>query len=160
MKKCRKIRWMLLAALMLTLMSAPSGCRVLADEQADVVFVNCTDTPVGSVGLDSPSSSQGGQNADGSPMGRGESIGFVYEVSYPAVVTVYAGPGGETPLASCVIETEPEGGRWYVAARDSESGMVLEVGNCWPEGETGAMPGSWAGTGTPMKCISDPWEEI
>lgn len=132
MKKFRKSSFIMLAVLMLTWMIAPSGCRVLADERADVVFVNCSDTPVGSVGLDSPSSSQGGQNADGSPMGRGESIGLMYEVSYPAVVTVYADLDGEMPLASCVIEAEPKGDRWYVAARDRGNGLVLELSGQWP----------------------------
>lgn len=126
--KTVRIGILTLAALLVLGLTA-CGCW---NGEADVVFVNCSDTPVGSVVLDSASSSQGGQNADGSPMGRGDFIGLTYEVSYPATVTVCAGLGGETPLASCTIEREPEGGRWYVTAEDGPDGMILTVGERWP----------------------------
>ena len=105
-----------------------SGC---GGGEADVVFVSCTDTPVGSVGLDQQNSAEVGQNADNSPMKRGESLGFEVD-GYPVTVTVYAGSGGKTPLTSCVIEAEPEGGRWYVVGRDGPDGLTLEVTGTWP----------------------------
>lgn len=110
-----------------------SGCW---SGEADVVFVNCTDTPVGSVGLNSAISSGVGQNADGSLMSRGEFIGFE-DVDYPVTVTVYTGLGGKAPLASCVIEAEPEGDRWYVVGRDGPDGLTLEVATVWPLEERG-----------------------
>lgn len=95
---------------------------------ADLVVVNQSYTPIGSVGLDFTNSTEVGQRADSSPLKRGESLDF--EVgSYPVTVTVYGGAYARNKLASCVIgEAPPEGEHWCVFARDGESGVVLEVG--------------------------------
>lgn len=52
MKKFRNIYFVVLTALAAVCMLTLSGCCVLADERADVVFVNCSDTPVGLGGPD------------------------------------------------------------------------------------------------------------
>ena len=132
MKKFRKIYFVVLTTLAAVCMLTLSGCRVLADERADVVFVSAADTPVGSVGLTCETSAGITQNADNSFLTRGESCAFQVD-SYPVTVTVYGDTEGRQELAFCTIEGEPEGDRWYVVARDGESGLVLEAGNCWPE---------------------------
>lgn len=108
-----------------------SGC---GDIDADLVFVNQSDTPVGSVKLDCQSSTEVSQYADNSPIKRGESFGFEVE-SYPVTVTVYKQAGGRGVLASCVVEEAPEGDWWFVIARDGENGMELEISSQWLEQE-------------------------
>ena len=131
MKKFRNIYFVVLTALAAVCMLTLSGCRVLADERADMVFVNCSDTPVGSVGLTCETSAGITQNADNSFLTRGESCAFQVD-SYPVTVTVYGDIGGRRELASCTITEAPEDGRWYVAARDRGNGTVLEVSRQWP----------------------------
>lgn len=131
-------RWTLLtmgAALALLL----AGCGCFFNEsgaEADLVFVNCSDARIASVVLHGEGFESGTQNADNSPISRGDSFGF--EVNgYPVTVTVYSGLNGQgAPLATCSIETAPaEGERWYVAARDMGGGVMLEVSTQWPEDE-------------------------
>lgn len=131
MKKFRRSCFAVLAVLMLTLMIALSGCCALEDERADVVFVIDTDHTVGSVGLTSARSSQGGRNADNSLLARGDSVGFQVE-EYPVTVTAYGDLDGKRELAACTITKAPEGDRWYVVARDRGNGIALEVGTRWP----------------------------
>ena len=99
--------------------------------QPEVVFVSDTDTPIGSVSLTSAQSTEVCLHADNSLLTRGESFTFQVE-EYPMTMTVYGDLEGKIPLAACIITEAPEGDRWYVVARDSENGMVLEAGNCWP----------------------------
>ena len=133
MKKFRKIYFAVLTALAAVCMLTLSGCRLLADERADVVFVSAADTPVGSVGLTCETSAGITQNADNSFMTRGESCAFQVD-SYPVTVTVYGDIGGRRELVSCTIAEAPEGDRWYVVARDREAGIMLEVNEQWPGG--------------------------
>ena len=111
-----------------------SGC---GGADADLVFVSDTDTPIGSVGVDTEMgngmiNTEVGQYADNSLLKRGESFGFEVD-GYPVTVTAYGAAGGKVRLASCVVEQAPvDGERWYVVARDGENGMVLEVGSQWP----------------------------
>lgn len=130
MKKFRRSCFAVLAVLMLTLMVALSGCRAPADERADVVFVIDTDHMVGSVGLTSARSSQGGRNADNSLLARGDSVGFQVE-EYPVTVTAYGDLDGRLKLASCTISQAPESGRWYVVARNRGNSIALEVCTQW-----------------------------
>ncbi len=104
--------------------------------ESDLVFVNCSDAQIASVVLRGDTFEQGSQNADNSPLRRGESFGFEVD-GYPVTVTVHSGLTGQgAPLATCTVETAPaEGERWYVAARDSGGGILLEVGSQWPEDE-------------------------
>ena len=129
-------RWTLLtmgAALALLL----AGCGCFFNEsgaEADLVFVNCSDAKIASVVLYGDTFEEGTQNADGSPISRGDSFGF--EVTgYPVTVTAYSGLNGQgAPLATYTIERAPaEGERWYVAARDTGDGVALEVSTQWPE---------------------------
>lgn len=129
--------WLVLIASILTL----SGCCFLEDERADVVFVIDTDHTVGSVGLTSARSSQGGRNADNSFMTRGESFGFRVE-EYPVTVTAYGDLDGRRELASCTISQAPESGRWYVVARNRGNSIALEVCTQWPREEAGAITGA------------------
>lgn len=133
MKKYEKIYFIVLTALAAVCMLTLSGCRVLADERADVVFVSAADTPVGSVGLTCETSAEVSQNADNSFLTRGESCAFQVD-SYPVTVTVYGDIGGRRELVSCIIAKAPEGDRWYVVARDREAGIMLEVNEQWPGG--------------------------
>ena len=102
-------KWtMLMMGMALALLLA--GCGYFFSDngaQADLVFVNGSDAQIASVVVyDSYGGSflQGCQNADGSPIDRGDSFGF-----------------------------EVDGERWYVAARDSGGDIRLEIGTQWPE---------------------------
>ena len=129
-------KWtMLVIGTALALLLAGCGCFFNeSGAQADLVFVNCSNAQIGSVVLRGEGFESGTQNADNSPISRGDSFGF--EVAgYPVTVTAYSGPNGQgAPLATCTVEDPPaEGERWYVAARDSGGDIALEIGTQWPE---------------------------
>lgn len=121
MKRCVGL---ILTGLVMAAVLAGCGCW---NGEAEVVFVNCTDTPVAAVGI----GSSVGQYADNSPLGRGDWIGFD-EVEYPATVTAYRDAAGRFPLAECVLEAPPEGERWYVAAENGPEGLALTPVGQWP----------------------------
>ncbi len=129
-------KWtMLMMGAALALLLAGCGCFFNeSGAEADLVFVNCSDAQIASVVLRGDTFEQGSQNADNSPLRRGESFGFEVD-GYPVTVTVHSGLTGQgAPLATCTVETAPaEGERWYVAARDDGDGVVLEVSTQWPE---------------------------
>lgn len=73
------------AAALLTGCFAPDG---LVTEEADLVFRNDSGAAVSSVQLSGASECQGASLADGSPLERGETLGFWVE--HPGPVTVEA----------------------------------------------------------------------
>lgn len=130
----KKLIWVLLAALLLAVLPA-CGCDDGAD--ADLVFINDSDTTIVSVVTDFVDQSSGVQYADSSPLKRGETFGFEAGV-YPVTVLVYdraVENVKEGELARIVIgKAPPEGERWYITARDGADGLVLAADTCWPEG--------------------------
>ena len=117
-----------------------AGCGYFFSDngaQAALVFVNGSAAQIASVVVyDSYGGSflQGCQNADGSPIDRGDSFGFEVD-GYPVTVVACSSLNGQgAPLATCTVEEAPaEGERWYVAARDSGGDIRLEIGTQWPE---------------------------
>jgi len=93
---------------------------------SNLVFVNASNTPVGSVGIDfsrwdGSGEACAGMNADGSPLKRGDRLYFDAG-GWPVTVTVYRDLQGWEPLAQMVIEQAPpetlEECIWYVIAQD------------------------------------------
>lgn len=129
----RILTWGLLALLLAV--SLPScGC---GDMEADLVFVNGSDAAVTAVLADFADQGSVVQNADSSPLKRGESFGFEAG-EYPVTVMVYDQPFedfGQKETASITINrAPPEGSRWFVTVRDSEAGLMLTADTRWPEG--------------------------
>lgn len=102
---------------------------------SDVVFINGSDIPVGSVGIsfsheDGTRESGAGMNADGSPLGRGDRMYFDAD-GWPVELTVCADQQGTQPLASAILAEEPRGADqtqvWYVIAREGAAGMELTL---------------------------------
>ena len=116
-----------------------SGCGCDAGGNAGLVFVNDSDAAIVTVVADFVDRDSGAQNADGSPLERGDLFGFEAG-EYPVTVLVYdslvrPGPVTAKELAHIVIDTAPpEGKRWYVTARDGASGLKLTAEIDWPEG--------------------------
>lgn len=114
-----------------------SGCGCDDGGNADLVFVNDSDATIVTVVADFVDRDSGAQNADGSPLERGDLFGFEAG-EYPVTVLVYdraVGRVEEHELARIVIDkAPPEGERWYVTARDGAGGLVLKAETRWPEG--------------------------
>lgn len=97
---------------------------------ADLVFVQDSDTPVGSVYIsfarwDGSSVTEGGMNADSSLLKRGDSLSFD-GVAWPVTVTVCSDLQGNEALAQIVIEEAPAEGRlWRVTLVDNTTGTKL-----------------------------------
>lgn len=105
----------------------------LQTEYHSLIFVNASGSEIEQVGVTSAHSSGGGQNADGSPMVRGDSIPFDCE-SWPAEVTACRDLQGREVLASVTVPEEPRDdtaadgrGTWYVIAQDGPDGLVLTL---------------------------------
>lgn len=122
------------AIILVVLWSLPScGC---GGEEADLVFVNQSDAVIVAVVVDFRDQNGGQQNADGSPLKRGESFGFETG-EYPVTLTVYDAPFedytqkelGVTTIASA----PPKGERWYVTAWNGAEGITFTVDTHWPE---------------------------
>lgn len=84
----------------------------------DIVFINCTDTPVFSVKLNWENETLVGQHADGTPLDQYMTMSFDLE---DAPVTVTACGKGGTELATCEITEQPQG-RWGVQMTCDTSG--------------------------------------
>lgn len=93
---------------------------------SNLVFVNRSSIPVGSVGIhftrwDGTGESSAGMNADGSMLGRGDRLYFDAG-GWPVTVTVCRDLQGWEPIAQTVVEQAPpetlEECVWYVIARD------------------------------------------
>lgn len=114
-----------------------SGCGRDNGENADLVFVNDSETGIISVSVELRDRDMGAQRADGCPLRRGESFGF--EVGeYPATVvvydTAYGGPMQRELESVTIRKAPPEGERWYVTAKDSGNGLTFTIDTSWPEG--------------------------
>ena len=132
-------RFLSFGLMALLLVYSLSGCGCDDGGNAGLVFVNDSDVTIVTVVADFADRNSGAQNADSSPLNRGESFGFEAG-KYPVTVLVYNRPVGPGPvvekeLARIVIDkAPPEGERWYVTARDGAGGLVLSVDTRWPEG--------------------------
>lgn len=106
------------------------GCRQDhgGDTDTDLVFVNDSNAVIAAVTAEFLDQSGGAQNADGSPLKRGE-IFSLQAGTYPVTLTVYDAPfdGSEQrELARFTVEkAPPEGQQWYVTARDGAEGLTL-----------------------------------
>lgn len=130
----KKMFCLFLAALYL---AALSGCGSAGDViDYDLVFVNQSDAVIVTVAADFQDQNGGTQNADSSPLRRGESFGFEAG-EYPVTVYVYDRPVYdivEGALAQTTIrEAPPEGERWYVTARDGAEGLTLLTSTQLPD---------------------------
>lgn len=79
---------------------------------ANLTVTNKSDTPIGSIGVsytrwDGSSVSDGTIHADGSMIGKGDTVWF-FQVSWPAIVTVYADLEATRVLTQIYIEETPE----------------------------------------------------
>lgn len=114
----------LLAALVCGLSAC--GCA----DGGDVVFVQTGGTQVVSVVVDGHLGGGGAQNADGSPLAKGNSLFFQgKDTGWPMTVTACREADGESPIASVVIPEAPaEGERWFVYLQNG----ALAYGPTWP----------------------------
>lgn len=115
-----------LAALWLTVLA---GCSRGGGLEADLVFVNQSGAVIVEVVVEFQDQSGGTRNADGSPLKRGDRLGFE-EGEYPVTVLVYdhaVGDVAEGALARIAIEEAPGSGQWFVYACDGERGLELRA---------------------------------
>jgi len=109
----KKSFWIILIVLVLVVVAV----RVIAPKEqgtddANLTVTNNSDTPIGSIGVsytrwDGSSVSEGTINADGSMIGKGETVWF-FQVNWPAIVTVYADLEATQLLTQIFIEETPE----------------------------------------------------
>lgn len=130
-------RFLTLCLMILGVFWALPGCGQENGAQADLVFVNDSDAAIVTVAVDFQGGNGGTQNADSSPLRRGESFGF--EIGeYPVTVYVYDKVANDVVAGAVaqitVPKAPPEGERWYVTAWDGAGGLALTVENQWPEG--------------------------
>lgn len=139
MKPPSKKLWaaLIAAIIIVAVISIVTGRNVdetqkLAD--SNVVFINQSDTAIGSVGFsftryDGTGESGGACNADGSLLKRGDKLWL--DVQFPCVLTLYADVEGREPIAAIVVEEKPpeelQEGVWYVIARDGDHGVALTL---------------------------------
>ena len=132
-------RFLTLVMTVLLMISGLSGCGCDDGGKIGLVFVNDSDAIIVTVVAEFADRTSGMQNADNSPLKRGDSFSFE-EGEYPVTVLVYkkpVGPGAvtEKELARIVISRAPQPGeRWYITARDGVGGLVLRTDTHWPEG--------------------------
>ena len=130
-------RFLILGLTVLLMVFGLSGCGCDDGRNTGLVFINDSDATIITVVADFADRDSGAQNADNSPLKRGESLGFEAG-EYPVTVLVYdraVGRVEDHELARIVIDkAPPEGERWYVTARDGAGGLVLKVDTQWPEG--------------------------
>lgn len=132
-------RFFTLALLVCTALLALSGCKDGGGEKIDynLVFVNDSDAKIVAVAAEFQDQNMGSQNANSSPLKRGESFGFEAG-EYPVTVYAFDRPVydvSDGALAELTIQSSPpEGERWYVIARDGAGGLELTVDTRWPEG--------------------------
>ena len=130
-------RFLTLALMAFVVLYALTGCGCDDGKDVDLVFVNDSDTVIMAVLADFADQTSGMQNADSSPLKRGETFGFEAG-EYPVTVAVYDKTNGNLsgpPLARLTIDrAPPEGERWYVVARDGGRGLALSAGIEWPDG--------------------------
>lgn len=130
-------RFLTLGLTVLLTVFSLTGCGCDNGANADLVFVNDSNATIVTVVADFADRDSGAQNADSSPLKRGESLGFETG-EYPVTVLVYDRAVGSVEgheLARIVIDkAPPEGERWYVTARDRAGGLILRVDTHWPEG--------------------------
>ncbi len=100
-----------------------AGCAGSGEHQksGDIVFTNQSRCPVSHVTVSCDGESQGGLNADGSPLRKGDELSFDM-VKVPSVVTVYGTEGKE--LASCVLSAYPES-QWKISLHCCEDGKMM-----------------------------------
>ena len=138
----RFLTLVLMAAMMLlmTIMmfGALSSCGSAGEViDYDLVFVNDSDFTVVTVVAQFEDRVSGVQNADSSPLKKGETFGFEAG-AYPVTVAVYDKvvrdyEQGELGRVT-IPKAPPEGERWYVTAHDDGSGLAFTVDISWPEG--------------------------
>lgn len=142
-------RFLTLALTVLLIAFGLSSCGSgsSSGEDADIVFINDSDATISAVLAKFQDRSGGTQNADSSPLRRGESFGFEAG-EYPATIAVYETPPepfsdiGPEALASTVIsKAPPEGERWYVRVWDGKGGLAFTVTTQWPEEVPEAVTG-------------------
>ena len=97
---------------------------------ADLMFLHDSDSPVGSVYIsyarwDGSGVTEGGTNADGSLLERGDTLSFD-GVIWPVTVTVCSDLQGSEVLTQLIVEDAPaEGWLWCVTLVDSADGPKL-----------------------------------
>lgn len=97
---------------------------------ADLMFLNDSDIPVGSVYIsyarwDGSNVTEGGMNADNSMLERGDGLQFS-GLRWPVTVTVCSDLQGSEVLAQMIVEAEPaEGWLWRITLVDSSDGPKL-----------------------------------
>lgn len=133
-------RFFALTLSMLLLLSALSACGSAGEVlDYELVFVNNSDAAIVEVVADFADQTSGMRNANSSPLKRGETFGFEAG-EYPVTLLVYdrtivsqeREPG---EIAQIVIpEAPPEGGRWYITARDGAGGLELSADARQPGG--------------------------
>jgi len=131
----KKVSCLFLTALYMLI--ALSGCGCSGGENADLVFLNDSDSTVVAVMADFSDQASVMQRAVSCPLKRGETFGFEAG-EYPLTVVVYDKPFegvGQKELGLLTIQhAPPEGERWYVTAWDGGSGILLAADTSWPEG--------------------------
>ena len=117
----KKSFWIVLIAIVLIIIAgqliAPKEWK---SSDADLVVTNRSDTPIGSIVVDYPrwdgsSATEGTINADGSMITTGQKVYF-FQVTWPAIVSVYADSHAEQLLMQFTIDEAPgDHCRWEAA---------------------------------------------
>lgn len=124
----KKLIYLLVPAFVLLGMTS---CGCSGGEEADLVFVNNSDAAIATVVAHFEDRVSGVQNADSSPLKRGDTFGFEAGV-YPVTLVVYADVGQRQELGRITVRKAPsEGERWYVTALDGPENLALMVDTRW-----------------------------
>lgn len=111
-----------------------TSCGCSGGEEADLVFVNSSDAAIATVVAHFEDRGSGVQNANSSPLERGETFGFEVGV-YPVTLVVYADVGQRRELGRVTVHKAPsEGERWYVTALDGPENLAFTVDTRWQAG--------------------------
>lgn len=105
--------------------------------EANLTVTNRSDTPIGSVSVsyarrDGSSVSEGALNADGSMIEKGDTV-WLFQVSWPAIVTVYSDLESSRVLTQIYIEEAPEPNcRWKAEVYDLDGELSVSL-TCVPK---------------------------
>lgn len=110
------------------------GCGCDNGRDVDLVFVNDSDTTIVAVVADFENQTSGAQNADSSPLKRGETFGFEAG-EFPVTLVVYKDVELREELGRVTVrQAPPEGERWYVTAWGGGNGLSFTVDIEMPKG--------------------------
>lgn len=134
----KKSFWIILIVIVLIVVAVQlTAPKEWENSDANLTVVNESDTPIGSIAVDYPrwdgsSVTEGAVNADGSMIGKGDTVWF-FQVRWPAIVTVYEDTEANRVLTQIYIEEAPEENcRWEATVYDLEGELSITL-ECVPK---------------------------